>query len=223
MRILGRAAPILLVILVLALGWAFIFVVPTHLVPKDLVPDGTARVRARHEDRATLLQTLVGVLILVGAYLTWQQVRVSREGQITERFTRAVDQLAAAQADVRVGGLYALERIARDSPGDRNTIISVITAFIRVHSPWPPRLPGQYVEAATNLQIPFLESRAPDIQAAMTIIGRLPATGSPFAVDVLTSLRHGLTRTGGQGAIQGLGVLSLSGLCPDRCGRPCGP
>lgn len=49
---------------------------------------------------------------------------ISREGQITERFTKAVDQLGNPNIDVRIGGLYALERIARNLAADRNAILS---------------------------------------------------------------------------------------------------
>jgi hypothetical protein len=173
-QILRRLVPILLVISVLALGWAFIFIVPDHLVHRDLIPIGPDRVKARHDARATLLQSLVGVLVLVGGYIAWQQLRVSREGQITERFTKAVDQLGSTQMDVRLGGLYALERIARDSITDRSTVLSIMAAFIRGHSPWPPSLPGQYVAEASNNDLPVLDHRAPDVEAALSIMGRLP-------------------------------------------------
>ena len=53
---------------------------------------------------------------------TWRQVPVSREGQITERFTRAMEHLGSETADVRLGGIYALERIARNPEMDRATI-----------------------------------------------------------------------------------------------------
>jgi hypothetical protein len=75
--------------------------------------------RAQKEVRTTLLQGLGGAALLVGAYVTYRQLQTSREGQITERFTRAIDQLGSEHLDVRLGGLYALERIARDSPADR--------------------------------------------------------------------------------------------------------
>jgi hypothetical protein len=45
----------------------------------------------------------------------------NREGQITERFTSVIDQLGKAANkgsklfEIRVGGIYALERIARES------------------------------------------------------------------------------------------------------------
>jgi len=49
-------------------------------------------------------------------------LETTREGQITERFTRAIDQLGHAHLDVRLGGIYGLERIARDSPDNRVAI-----------------------------------------------------------------------------------------------------
>jgi Pentapeptide repeats (8 copies) len=106
-----------------------------------------------------------------------EQIAVAQEGQITERFTRAVDQLGQPgrdRLDVRIGGIYALERIAHDSPTHRLAVFEILTAFIRSHAPWPPRLPGQYHADAPIDQVPSLQTRAPDVQAALTIIGRRP-------------------------------------------------
>jgi Pentapeptide repeats (8 copies) len=128
--------------------------------------------KAQNEVRTTLLQGLGGVVLLVGAYFTYRQLRTTREGQITERYTRAVDQLGHAQLDVRLGGIYALERIARDSPADRATIGEVLTAFVRSHAPWPPRLPGQYVATAPIGEVPELQVRAADVQASVKVLGR---------------------------------------------------
>jgi uncharacterized protein YjbI with pentapeptide repeats len=142
--------------------------------------------KAQNEVRTTLLQGLGGVALLVGAYFTYRQVTNSREqlahsrdqlqiaqqGQITERFTRAIDQLGHPQLDVRLGGIYALERIASDSPADRVTIGEILTAFVRGHAPWPPRLPGQYVATAPIAEVPELQIRAADVQATLTVLGR---------------------------------------------------
>jgi hypothetical protein len=38
-------------------------------------------------------QILGGAALLSGLYSTWRTLQVNREGQITERFTRAIDQL----------------------------------------------------------------------------------------------------------------------------------
>jgi hypothetical protein len=87
--------------------------------------------------RSSILQGLAGVLVVIGAIATWRQVHISREGQITDRFTRAVDQLGSRVSDVRIGALYALERIARNSPADRDHIQYLLGAYIRTRMPWP--------------------------------------------------------------------------------------
>ena len=86
--------------------------------------------QARNDVRTTLLQGFGGMVLLLGAYLTWRQTQLSRaasreelqltrEGQLTDRFTRAVDQLGSKDVAVRVGGIYALGRIADESITDR--------------------------------------------------------------------------------------------------------
>jgi hypothetical protein len=97
-----------------------------------------ARLKQRNDVRTTLLQGLAGAVVAVGLSLTWRQIRVNQEGQITERFNKAIDHLGSDKVDVRLGGIYALERIAKNSEDDRDTIAEVLTAFVRQHSPWPP-------------------------------------------------------------------------------------
>jgi uncharacterized protein YjbI with pentapeptide repeats len=160
---------------ILGLLWVVLVAAPPWFV-HDRSLEG---LKAQNEVRTTLLQGLGGVVLLVGAYFTYRQVtnsraqlQVAQQGQITERFTRAIDQLGHAQLDVRLGGIYALERIARDSAADRTTIGEVLTAFVRSHAPWPPRLPGQYVSAAPIGDVPELQVRAADVQACLTVLGR---------------------------------------------------
>ena len=110
-----------------------------------------SRRKLQNEVRTTLLQGLGTLLTFtaagIAAYWTSRQLHVTREGQITERFTRAIDQLGSDKLDVRLGGIYALERIARDSVIDRDPIIQVLATFVREHSPWPP-LPPERVKKA---------------------------------------------------------------------------
>jgi Pentapeptide repeats (8 copies) len=167
---------------VLGLLWVVLVAAPPWFV-HDRSLEG---LKAQNEVRTTLLQGLGGVALLAGAYFTYRQLTNSREqlahsreqlqiaqqGQITERFTRAIDQLGHAQLDVRLGGIYALERIARDAPDDRPTIGEVLTAFVRSHAPWPPRLPGQYRATASIDEVPELQVRAADVQTSLTVLGR---------------------------------------------------
>jgi hypothetical protein len=63
--------------------------------------------------------------------IAMQKADSDREGQITERFTRAVDQLGSETLAIRLGGIFALERIAWDSARDHITIIELLVAYMQ--------------------------------------------------------------------------------------------
>ena len=60
--------------------------------------------------------------------------KLSEQAQITERFTRAVEQLGHKKRAVRLGAIYALERIAKDSGRDFETVIETLAAYVRQQS-----------------------------------------------------------------------------------------
>lgn len=95
-------------------------------------------------------------------------VELTEQGQVTDRYTKAIDQLGSKELEVRIGGIYALERIARDSPRDNPTVMEVLAAFVRDHSrePWPQPAADQ-----PGTDPPQRETRA-DVQACITVIGR---------------------------------------------------
>lgn len=142
-----------------------------HLLPEALVgaPDRATDlelVQARNDVRTTLVQLLVALLLLVGAVYTVRTFTLNRQGQFATRYTQAIDQLASEKEDVRIGGLYALERISKDSPRDYLTVIQVFMSFIRGRSErrksplkWPE-------EGMTGEQL------TPDAQTALHILGR---------------------------------------------------
>jgi hypothetical protein len=138
------------------------------------------RRKLQNDARATLLQGLGGLAVLAGATVAFRQLGIAREGQVTERFTRAIDQLGHGNQDVRLGGIYALERIAGDSPRDRSTIAEVLTAFVRGHAPWPPTQPCQPSEDLAVEDIAPLQRWAPDVQAALTVLGRREEAPGPW-------------------------------------------
>jgi Pentapeptide repeats (8 copies) len=133
-----------------------------------------AQEQLQEDARATLLQGIAGALLVAGAIATWRGVHVSREGQITERFSRAVDHLGSDNPDVRLGGIYTLERIAKDSEADRRTVQSVLGAFVRNHAPWPVGAPDgpEHPTATVDEHMQRLEFRKPDVQAAIWVLGR---------------------------------------------------
>ena len=143
------------------------------------IANGAARLEREDNARRTLAQIMGGAVGLVIIYITWQrlqvareELRVAREGQVTERFSRAIDHLGNNSLDVRLGAIYALERIARDSRQDHWPIMEILTAYVREHARWGP--PPEDQQPADD------ESRlATDIQAALTVIGRRQADYDP--------------------------------------------
>jgi uncharacterized protein YjbI with pentapeptide repeats len=63
--------------------------------------------------------------------------------RITELYTKAVEQLGSDKAPVRLGGLYALRRLAQDNPGQRQTIVDVVCAYLRMHYDLPGTPPDK--------------------------------------------------------------------------------
>jgi hypothetical protein len=177
--------------IILALSVASILPLPRYIVRKSTNSlalkelSATDRLKAENDVRGTLFQAIGGALLLLGAFLTWQQVQsgaeqvrvsqrqleIGQEGQITERFTRAIDQLGSKSIDVRLGGIYALERIAKNSPQDQDAITDILSAYVRGHSPWKPTasqgqrlntVDSEYSRKLSELRV--LEVRAGDIQ-----------------------------------------------------------
>jgi hypothetical protein len=191
-RVLGVVTlfAVVVALLLVVLNW---YVAPTKpSEKKDLV--------------LALAQILGGTALLSGLYFTWRTLQVNREGQITDRFTRAIDQLGRTddegnkRFEIRLGGIYALERIARESKEDHWPIMDVLTAYVRQHAPRRPLDEGQEgAEDATVDKKSEEDSReatkkttdvpapAPDIQAIMTVLRRRTRSfghGEPEPLDL---------------------------------------
>ncbi|WP_405857591.1 pentapeptide repeat-containing protein [Streptomyces sp. NBC_00090] len=89
------------------------------------------------------------------------EIRLAEHGQITSRFNVAVQNLGSKTLDVRLGGIYALQRIMQDSPRDHPTIVAVLSAYVREHAPDPKG-------ASTGAD----HRPSTDIQAAVTVLAR---------------------------------------------------
>ena len=145
-----------------------------------------------NEARKTIATILGGLVLLAGGFATWrnlklaqESLRVSQEGQITDRFTKAIEQLGAVKdkgekkLEVRLGGIYALERIANDSERDHWPIMEVLCTYVRENARAPSRgeNPPSEVQKPTNPtkdDEPSTPVRplAADVQAILTVLGR---------------------------------------------------
>jgi pentapeptide repeat protein len=148
--------------------------------------------------RAALLAGLVGVGA-VGTFLlnsrvyrvTARTFEVTERGHLTDRYTKAIEQLGSEALDLRLGGIYALEQLATDSqrPQDQSTIVEVLSAFVRVRSQplfryrqdekdgkkVPPLflVEDRSFEAQALEYAKGLDSQPVDVAAAIKVLGRL--------------------------------------------------
>ncbi|ALB40870.1 MULTISPECIES: pentapeptide repeat-containing protein [unclassified Anabaena] len=94
----------------------------------------------------------------------YKNAQAAEDKQITERFSKAIELLGNEKTEVKLGGIYALEQIAKDAPKKYHwTVMEVLTAFVRENAPLKKEEEGEKEE------IPKLRT---DIQAALTVIGR---------------------------------------------------
>jgi uncharacterized protein YjbI with pentapeptide repeats len=132
------------------------------------------------------IATFVGAAIVAWAALAQagtarrrheEQTKADLERRITESFAKAVEQLGSEKLEIRLGGIYTLERLSHESEREYWPIMETLTAYVRERAPWPPReeSPGSD-EAADQEKEPELSSEwtqpAKDIQAILTVLGR---------------------------------------------------
>ncbi|MET9097122.1 pentapeptide repeat-containing protein [Streptomyces cyaneofuscatus] len=90
-----------------------------------------------------VIKTTVTVLTLAGAVLAAlyaYRKQLLDEGtshradatQLTERYTKAAEQLGHEQAAVRLAGVYAMARLADDWPEQRKVCVDVLCAYLRM-------------------------------------------------------------------------------------------
>jgi uncharacterized protein YjbI with pentapeptide repeats len=103
-----------------------------------LTVEEKARIDAETSARVTLIQGIGGLLVFTTAAVSWlnlkatqRNVLVAEEKQVTERFSKAVEMLSNESIYTCLGGIYALERIAKDSAKDHWQIMEILTAFVR--------------------------------------------------------------------------------------------
>lgn len=90
------------------------------------------RFDAENEARRTLAQVFGGALVLISLYFTAKTLNVSQEGQITDRFVKALDLLGRRDSvEAKLGGIYSLARIAHDSQRDHIPTMKILAASAR--------------------------------------------------------------------------------------------
>jgi hypothetical protein len=183
--------------------------------PKELVAaagaatDVATRVELENTARTTVtqalgtaFQSLVAVGAVIGLYFALRNAQaasrnseaavrnavVANDRLVTERFAKAIELLGSDKLEVRLGGVYGLERLAKDSrERDSSTILEVLCAYVREHAPGPVRDQRGQASGGDAEATPH---PATDVQAALTALGRRQRIDGEPAMDLrITDLR----------------------------------
>ncbi|MCW8102658.1 pentapeptide repeat-containing protein [Streptomyces tauricus] len=164
-------------------GAFVLFVVLPWLIwwgPYVIGPDPIDKAEAKKGSAAlvTGLRTaVVAFTAALGAGIallyTARTYRLTHRGQITDRFTKALERLGSGEIYVRIGGILALEQIVQDAPEQAATDAAhVLGHFIRHRAPHtvpPPDLDDPHRGPHAD---PLPLKPAADVQAALTALTR---------------------------------------------------
>ncbi|MFJ9583844.1 pentapeptide repeat-containing protein [Streptomyces acidicola] len=107
---------------------------------------------------AAMLPGLAAVAALVFTWVSVTQVSeeltISQQGQIADRYDRALERLNNNSATIRRGAVFSLQGIMEDAPRQQPSVIDALSAYVRAH-------------ATKKLSTP---EKAPDVQAALFVL-----------------------------------------------------
>jgi uncharacterized protein YjbI with pentapeptide repeats len=175
-----RRIPLLVSLAGALVPLAALLAVIVYLPQLAIDPYGLSRpdwLKAVQDLRTTILQGLGGLALLGTLYFSARTLQLNRRGQMTERFTKAIEQLGSERLAIRLGGIYALESIALESVEWHWSVMEVLTAFMREH-PTAEKTPQR--NEAAGADDPVRADRTPqtqarlgaDLQAIATVVGR---------------------------------------------------
>ena len=149
------------------------------------------------------MTALPGLAAVIALSFTWvsvnatnNQLQIAQQGQITDRYNAAITNLGSPSVDVRLGGIYALQRIMQDSPRDQPTVVAVLCAFVRDNG---SAAAAKSAHPSASPHISSAPSPPPtDIKAALTVVGtrNIAHDGSTTVFDLTNVDLSGMNLTG---------------------------
>jgi Pentapeptide repeats (8 copies)/Pentapeptide repeats (9 copies) len=143
---------------------------------KEVINLEIAKVNLLNKAFESRFQLFGALFFVITAYLSWKTVTISKEKQITEILSKAIEQIGNTESlDVRLGGIYTLERIARDSNKYFWTAMEILMDYIKIRT----SSVESGSELNSNSSTLLKESLPQDVQAALKIIARRIVSQDP--------------------------------------------
>jgi len=168
-RRLPRAAgPVLVLIVVLTLAVQYRFALLTAWDWYEVKHDAVAP-----------LGTFIGAALVAWAALRQaktarlrheEQTDADKQRRIIESFSKATEQLGSDKLEVRLGGIYTMERISRESSPDYWPVMETLTAFVRHRARW--KMADKAAPENLPSESPGDKTMPTDIDAVLSVICR---------------------------------------------------
>ncbi len=148
--------------------------------------------------------TIIGYLIATARnIIANKQNNISEQQRITESMVQAITQIGEFNGDkpnieVRLGGLYSLQRIMQDSPSHEEAIAKIFYAYVRENAKIDNTDPSEKNKKAKEEiqeQFEYVQGRREDVQAALDIINQFNRMWRKQGKDILFYRRINLSRT----------------------------
>ncbi|MBD1841559.1 pentapeptide repeat-containing protein [Coleofasciculus sp. FACHB-501] len=145
---------------------------PKEIATKCIVNRETVEISLNRNIKNELLQLIKfdeNIRIDWSSVPKWLEKTEYKIQPIEESLLTSINQLGSENIQVRISAIYALERIAEDSPRDHWRIMEILTAFVRVNA---PRKEGEQEKRSRSIP-------DEDIQKALTVIGQRDSKKEP--------------------------------------------
>jgi uncharacterized protein YjbI with pentapeptide repeats len=154
------------------LVWQGPYLLDARYIDEKTIGDGSGSAALVTGLRTALVACAAALGAGIALLYTARTYRLTRRGQLTERFTKALERLGSGQTYVRIGGILALEQIVQDAPDQVSTDAArVLNHFLRDQAPkiTPPTSDGER-RPVVDPDLP--DEPAADVQAALTALTR---------------------------------------------------
>ena len=173
---------VIIIPVILVLFYSIYLIVTNYINVWQLLGERDSET-AQVEQLKSLVSVGSSLLIFVGTvgsiYWTYRNIKASLEKQVTDRFTAAINQLKSDEPAVQLGGIYALETIAKESEQYHWTIIEILVSLIKYES---SKFEEKILKNRKENRLLILINKALEekihhkitivIQAALNVIGR---------------------------------------------------
>jgi hypothetical protein len=175
------AWPLLAVVILAAILWSVWWIpkfyaagLPERAVNKDGQLALVDRIDAEQNTRGLIVQLIGGMVVLGTLYRGWrefqrdqhqrsydmrhrtEELALTRQNIVDERFSRAINQLGSENRDVRLGGILSLDMLARANPEYHWPVLDVLASYIQEHTRESHAAAERAAEAGCLTELPPL-------------------------------------------------------------------